>query len=108
MPIWKSALNDYAEVFDFYYTDDEAFSNQYFSPMPEGIPTVRIIDTNKPTPVEKSRAEKVLQQDPDTNAEKKAVYPFKTIIPLLPNQISELVPKMIEKFIDGELRHYYE
>ena len=45
--VWKSALSDYAEVFELYYTDDEEFSNTYFTPMPEGIPTVRIIDPSK-------------------------------------------------------------
>ena len=75
--------------------------------MPEGLPTVRIIDTNKPTPVEKSRAEKALLKESDSTVTNHS-YPFKTIVPLLPNQITELVPKMIEKFIDGDLRHYYE
>ena len=71
--------------------------------MPDGIPTVRIIDTNKQTGVLK---QKTLREEGDERTAQ--TFSFKTIIPVMPNQIPQTVPKIIEKFIDGELRHYFE
>ena len=101
--MWKSALSDYAEVFELYYTDDEEFSNTYFTPMPEGIPTVRIIDPSKQTGVLKQKRLRVDGDDRTSDT-----FSFKTIVPVMPNQIPTTLPKIIEKFIDGELRHYFE
>ena len=101
--VWKSALSNYAEVFDFFYTDDEEFSHSHFTPMPEGIPTVRIIDPSRQTGVLK---QKPLREDQDDR--ESTTFPFKTIVPVMPNQIPTTLPKIIEKFIDGELRHYFE
>jgi hypothetical protein len=31
MSAYKKVIGDYAEVFDFYYTDDEAFASSHFN-----------------------------------------------------------------------------
>ena len=53
MSAYKKVIGDYAEVFDFYYTDDEAFASSHFNirQFHEFLPTIRIIDPNKLVPL---------------------------------------------------------
>ena len=59
---WKEALRPYAEIFEFYYSNDYNFVKEHFSlkQFHEQVPIIRIIDPNKRTSLDKSHAEKAL------------------------------------------------
>ena len=99
MPAYKKVISDYAEVFDFYYTDDEAFASTHFNTRQfhEFLPTIRIIDPNKLVPLSYG----------SMKSRKENTSPLKIAVPFS-MQMDEELPKHIEKFLDGEVSHYYE
>jgi len=95
---FKSVLSQYTEVFDIYYTGDldQASEIFYTKEFPEIFPYVVIVDPKK---------RKHLKIDEGTSNES-YVQKYREMVYF--NKIAKDLNKLIEKFLDGELSHFYQ
>jgi hypothetical protein len=94
---FKAVLSQYTEVFDIYYTGeaDKASEIFYTKEFPEIFPYVVIVDPKKrkQLKVEGTSSESYVQK-------------YRELVYF--NKISKDLNKLIEKFLDGELSHFYQ
>jgi hypothetical protein len=95
---FKDVLQNYTEVFDIYYTGDQkkASSLFYTKEFPEIFPYVVIIDPKKRKALKSARAN-------ETNS---YIHKYREMVFF--NKIGKDLGKLIEKFLDGELHHFYQ
>ncbi len=102
---FKEVLKNYHEVFDFYYTDNEKQASQVFytKEFPDIFPYVVIIDPKK---------KKSLKSESGTlkelNIENNNYYLSKYREIIFFNDIQKNFNKLIDKYLDGEVHHFYQ
>lgn len=126
LPEFKDVLRNYTEVFDIYYTGDdkEAAKVFYTHELPDIFPYVVIIDPKKRKAVKRGdllkeveAAVKLSQDEKDAQAVKEQaqenlndsnsyVSKYREVIYF--NKIGKDLTKFIDKFLDGELHHFYQ
>jgi hypothetical protein len=100
---FKSVLKDYLEVFDIYYTDDENKAKRHFytREFPDIIPYVVIIDPKKKKAIKSSKGLSEL------NGNSNNYYYEKYRELIFMSHIKKDLNKLIDKYLDGELHHFY-
>lgn len=101
---FKEVLKNYKEVFDIYYTGDEEQAKRYIytREFPDIIPYVAIIDPMKKKAVKSSAGLTNL-----TIANNNFYFQkYRELIFM--NNIKKDLNKLIDKFLDGEVQHYYQ
>jgi hypothetical protein len=100
---FKEVLKNYKEVFDIYYTGNEKRASKFFytREFPEIIPYVVIIDTKKRKALksEDGLKELTLQNNNFYFTKNRELVFF--------NNIQKDLNKLIDKYLDGELHHFY-
>lgn len=118
---FKEVLRNYTEVFDIYYTGslDEASQLFYTKEFPEIFPYVVIVDPKKRKAVEKHDLAQLVKKavegetnkeedDNDKSLNEKNSYAKKYREMIFFNKIPKDLSKLINKFLDGELHHFYQ
>lgn len=102
---FKEVLKNYSDVFDVYYTDNKKEASQVFytSEFPDVFPYVAIIDPKKKKAL-KSGAGTVQELTLANNN----YYLSKYREIIFFNDIQKNLNKLINKFLDGEVHHYYQ
>lgn len=100
---FKDVLQNYKEVFDIYYTGDEHQASRFFytREFPEVIPYVVIIDTKK----KKNLKSETGLENLSISNNNFYFQKYRELIFL--NNIKKDLTKLIDKFLDGEVMHYY-
>jgi len=112
---FKNVLQNYTEVFDIYYTDDQKKASQIFytKEFPEIFPYVVIIDPKKRKGLKS--AQSLVQSSGESgengqqgikNNSNSYVHKYREIVYF--NKIEKDLNGLIEKFLDGELHHFYQ
>ncbi len=102
---FKEVLKNYGEVFDIYYTGDEKKAKRMFytKEFPDIIPYVVIIDTKKQKELNGDKDKLVMTTGDNMN------YYFQKYRELIFfNNIPKDLKKLINKFLDGEIQHFYQ
>lgn len=107
---FKESLGKWTEVFDIYYTGDESEASQLFytKEFPEIFPYVAIIDSKKRKelkgiPIKGNKEDK----QPGISLQKDSAYYHKYREIIFFNKIEKDLNKLVDKYLDGELHHFY-
>lgn len=97
---FKEVLKNYQEVFEVYYCDDEKEASRLFytKEFPDVFPYVVIVDPKK---------KKSLKKDEFTS-ETNDFYFHKYREIIFFNDIQKCLNKLIDKFLDGDVHHFYQ
>jgi hypothetical protein len=109
---FKEVLKNYTEVFDIYYTGDEKEASQLFytKEFPEIFPYVVIVDPKKRKALKAVTAGQVaaaLEGKGGDGLNEQNSYPHKYREIIFFNKISKDLSSLIDKFLDGEVHHFY-
>ena len=102
---FKEVLKNYTDVFDVYYTDDEKQASRVFytKEFPDIFPYVVVVDTKK---------KKALKSEAGTlkelTLENNNFYFSKYREIIFFNDIQKNLNKLIDKYLDGEVHHFYQ
>ena len=101
---FRSVLQQYNEVFDIYYTGDQEQASEVFytKEFPDIFPYVVIVDPKKRKSL-KSVAAVASDKKDNTNS---YVHKYRELVYF--NKIGKDLNKLIEKYLDGELHHFYQ
>jgi hypothetical protein len=100
---FKAVLQQYNEVFDIYYTGDQAQASEIFytKEFPEIFPYVVIVDPKKRKSLKSIAAVTTDKKDSSNSYMQK----YRELVYF--NKIGKDLNKLIEKYLDGELKHFY-
>jgi hypothetical protein len=103
---FKDILKNYTEVFDIYYTDDQKKASQLFytKEFPDVFPYVIIFDGKKKKEL-KLPANVLLHSSTQSRSRNFYFHKYRELIFF--NRIPEDLNKLVEKFLDGEVHHFY-
>ena len=100
---FKAVIQPYNEVFDIYYTGDQAQASEIFytKQFPEIFPYLVIVDPKK----RKSLKSVAIVATDKKDSSNSYVQKYRELVYF--NKIGKDLNKLIENYLDGELHHFY-